>query len=222
MQTLVFPGLLSPGEVAEVNRLMDAADYDDGRKTAAGTAQEVKANRQVSRRSPPAAALDVIIDTALRRSQAFRETLSPSGVSQVLYARYGVGDGYGKHVDAVMTSMPPIRADVSLTIFLSDPASYGGGELRLHHGPNAVEDHKHAAGVAVAYPTTLVHEVRPVDRGERRAAVLWVQSFYRDPEIRQLVADLRRCVAWANTVPDGRALELGQVLANLERKFVGT
>lgn len=222
MHPLVIPGLLSPGEVAEVNRLMDTADYDDGRTTAGGTAQEVKANRQVSRRSPAAAALDAIIDTALRRSQTFRETLSPCAVSQVLYARYGVGDGYGKHVDAVMTSMPPIRADVSLTIFLSDPSSYGGGELRLCHGAAMEQDLKLAAGAAVAYPTTLVHEVRPIDRGERRVAVLWVQSFYRDPEIRQLVADLRRCVAWAKTLPDGRSLELGQVLANLERKFVGS
>lgn len=222
MQPLVIPGLLSPAEVAEANRLMDTAEYDDGRATAAGAAHAVKANRQVSRRSAAAPALDAVVDAALRRCQPFREALSPSAVSQVIYARYGVSDGYGRHVDAVMTGMPPMRADVSLTIFLSDPAAYDGGELRLCHGLADHTDFKLAAGAAVAYPTTLLHEVRPVAQGERRVAVLWVQSFYRDPEIRQLVADLRRCLTHAKTAPGGVAVELSQVLANLERKFVGT
>ena len=47
---LTLPDLLLPAERAEINALMDVAEYDDGRTTARGMAVEVKANRQVSRR----------------------------------------------------------------------------------------------------------------------------------------------------------------------------
>jgi len=221
MKPLLLPNLLTPSEVAEVNRLMDDADYEDGRATAGGSAQEVKANRQVSRRSPAAAALDAIIDAGLRRCRPFREVLSPSAVSPVLYSRYTVGDGYGAHVDSVMGGMRPMRHDLSMTIFLSAQERYEGGALRLHEADPA-DDCRLEAGSAIAYSTTCLHEVTPVTAGERRVAVLWVQSFYRDPEIRQIVADLRRCVAHAKTIADGRPLAIAQALANLERKFIGS
>jgi hypothetical protein len=47
----------------------------------------------VSLRSAAAPALDAVVDATLQRCQPFREALSPSAVSQVIYARYGVSDG---------------------------------------------------------------------------------------------------------------------------------
>ncbi len=219
---LTLPDLLLPAEIAEINTLMDVAEYDDGRTTARGMAVEVKANRQVSRRWPRIGSLDAILETALRRSGLFREALSPSGYSQPIYSKYGVGDGYGPHVDAVMSGMPPIRQDISMTIFLSPPESYAGGELCLHHSGAERQSTKLTAGWAYAYPTTVIHEVLPVTAGERRVAVLWVQSFFRDSDIREMVADLRRCVEAAKRVSGADPLPISKVLGNLERKFIAT
>jgi len=219
---LAIPDLLLPAEVAEMNRLMDVAEYDDGRATAAGMAATVKANRQVSRRWPQVTALDAILDGALRRCRSFRDSFSPSACSPPIYARYSPGDGYGPHVDAVMAGMPPMRQDISMTVFLAAPDSYTGGELCLHEPDGGRRLVKLDPGQACAYSTTCVHEVLPVTAGERRVAVLWFQSFYRDPELRSIVADLRRCVEAARTASDGQSLEIAKVLANLERKFIGT
>ena len=57
---LTLPDLLLPAERAEINALMDVAEYDDGRTTAWGMAVEVKANSQVSRRWPRIGSLDAI------------------------------------------------------------------------------------------------------------------------------------------------------------------
>ena len=109
-----------------------------------------------------------------------------------------------------------------MTVFLAAPDSYTGGELCLHEPDGGRRLVKLDPGQACAYSTTCVHEVLPVTAGERRVAVLWFQSFYRDPELRSIVADLRRCVEAARTASDGQSLEIAKVLANLERKFIGT
>ncbi|RLS33520.1 MAG: Fe2+-dependent dioxygenase [Planctomycetota bacterium] len=219
---LTIPDLLLPNEIVEINAMLDVAEYDDGRTTAKGIAIDVKSNRQVSRRWTKVAALDAILETALRRSRLFREVLSPSAYSPAIYSKYLAGDGYGPHVDAVMSGMPPMRQDVSMTIFLSPNDSYTGGELCLHHCVSGKQIVKLPAGSAFAYPTNVVHEVLPVESGERRVAVLWIQSFFRDSDIREMVADLRRCVETAKAIPLGDPLAISKVLGNLERKFIST
>ncbi|MFM8931219.1 MAG: Fe2+-dependent dioxygenase [Gemmataceae bacterium] len=219
---LTLPDLLLPPELAEINALMDAAEYDDGRATARGIAVGAKSNRQDSRRWPRVGRLDEIIEAALRRCRPFREVLSPCAYTPALFARYFPGDAYGPHVDAVMGGNPPIRQDISMTIFLAPPDPYQGGDLCLHHHASARQSVKLPAGHAFAYPTNCVHEVLPIQSGERRVAVLWVQSFFRDPDIREIVADLRRCVETAKSTPDTDPLPISKGLNNLERKVIGT
>lgn len=219
---LIIPDLLLPKEVEEINLLMDVAPYDDGRLTAKGIAADVKSNRQVSRSWPQIGALDALVQSALCRNRLFREELSPHAYSQILYSHYRSGDGYGPHVDAVMSGLPPMRQDISMTIFLSDPTTYVGGELQLIRSPSDSTKIKQAAGTGFAYPTTVIHEVLPIESGTRRVAVLWVQSFFRDAEIREMVADLRRCVETAKKLPDGDPLPLSKVLGIMERKFIST
>lgn len=219
MTAIVIDELLSADEVASLNRLFDGAPSDDGRDTAGGTARTVKENRQVSRRWADIGRLDAIVDAALCRCPAFVATLSPRALSPVIYSSYGPGDAYGVHVDAVMMGMPPMRQDLSMTLFLTAPDTYDGGELVLHE-PTGRRSFKLPAGAAIIYPTTVLHEVSPVQRGQRRAAVRWIQSFYRDTEVRQMVADLRQCVELAKAGSSATALRIGQVLANLERRFI--
>jgi PKHD-type hydroxylase len=85
--------------------------------------------------------------------------------------------------------MNGMRTDVAFTLFLSDPASYEGGELVIESaaGEDAV---KLSAGSLVAYPATSLHHVNEVARGARLAAVGWAKSLVRDAARRELLFDL--------------------------------
>ena len=74
-------------------------------------------------------------------------------------------------------------------MFLNSPDDYDGGELVIHtaFGEQRI---KRAAGDAVMYPSSSVHEVTEVTRGERLVAVTWVQSVIRDAARRELLYEL--------------------------------
>jgi len=78
---------------------------------------------------------------------------------------------------------------VSMTVFLNDPEAYDGGELsiRTSFGDKRI---KLPAGDAVLYPSSSLHRVAPVTRGERLVALTWIQSYVRDPVQRELLYEL--------------------------------
>lgn len=104
-----------------------------------------------------------------------------------MFSRYEQGMAYGNHVDNSI--MRGVRTDVSVTLFLSDPDQYGGGQLVID-SPAGEQEIKLAVGCAVTYPTTPLHRVAPVLSGERLAAVTWVRSFVRDAAKREMLFDL--------------------------------
>jgi len=80
------------------------------------------------------------------------------------------GGKYEKHVDRGMRSQ--IRK-LSLTIQLSDPSSYEGGDLHLYTGNEATIIPKEQ-GKLIAFPSYVLHEVTPVTKGERYSLVAWI------------------------------------------------
>jgi PKHD-type hydroxylase len=91
------------------------------------------------------------------------------------------------------TASEPMRTDLALTVFLSAPESYDGGELILEQ-PAGEEEVKLEAGEALLYSATRVHRVNPVRSGVRLAAVTWVQSVVRDEQMRSVLYDLQRAL----------------------------
>jgi len=222
LMLLELPDFLAQPEVADIASHFDSAVFEDGRQTAAGTARRVKANKQIARHWPGLQHFEAVINRALTRSRLLAERLSPAACSATIFAEYHSGDCYGPHIDAVFAGQPPIRHDLSVTLFLNEPDDYNGGELRLHLPGGEFQDIKLRSGSAIAYPTTLVHEVLPIRSGIRRVAVFWIQSFYRDSEIRQIVADLRITLNHLRSQSEVDSLPLACALANLERKFIGS
>ena len=82
-----------------------------------------------------------------------------------------------------------IRTDLSVTLFLSEPDEYDGGELIVedYYGSHQV---KLPAGHLVLYPASSLHTVTPITRGVRVASFFWLQSMIRDAHARSLIFDL--------------------------------
>jgi len=180
-------------DVDTLSSLREAASglrYEPGAATAGWHARQVKANAQAE----PSAVLRQIqrqVSEALRRHEVFRAAVQPARIAPPLISRYGPGDSYGWHVDDAILGDPPLRSDLSVTLFLSDPEGYDGGELVLQaaDGDEAI---KLPAGAAAVYPSTYLHRVNEVSAGERLAAVTWAQSLVRSTEDRAMLFELEQ------------------------------
>ncbi len=188
------PSVLDAEELTRLRQVLDAADWADGRVTAGSQSAQVKRNRQLPESSPAIAEAREIVLAALSRNALFFSAALPAQVYPPLFNRYAGGEHFGAHVDNAVRRLPggggrPVRTDVSATLFLADPASYDGGELVIEdtYGEHEV---KLAAGSLVLYPSTSLHRVEPVTRGERVACFMWLQSMVRDDSRRALLFDM--------------------------------
>jgi PKHD-type hydroxylase len=77
---------------------------------------------------------------------------------------------YGKHVDRAMNI--PVRK-LSISIQLTDPEEYEGGELYLYDEEEGTVMDK-TQGTLIIFPSYVLHEVMPVTKGERNSLVTWV------------------------------------------------
>ena len=213
--------VLESDEVSDIVSKLSAATFEDGRATAHGPAARVKENLQLADETV-AAALRTVVLRGLARSERFRQATMPKVVMPPVFNRYDVGMQYGPHVDAPTTrGADPVRLDVSVTVFLSEPASYQGGELVIETLSGGIGI-KLAAGDAVVYPASTLHRVAKVQKGTRLAAITWVRSLVRDGAQRELLCELD--VARASLekrVPDARAeLDLlNRTFCNLVRMW---
>ena len=185
-------GVLSPDQVKETLAALEGQDFVDGRETALNEAQLVKRNVQLRSDSDLRARLSAMIESALLANRMFTTLVLPKRIGPFHFSRYEVGMEYGDHVDNSvmgMNSGNPMRADMSMTIFLNDPGDYDGGELVLNSriSPRPV---KLSAGDAIVYPTDEFHRVQPVTRGTRRAAVTWIESLVRGTARRRVLTDI--------------------------------
>jgi len=176
-----------------VSSLREAAErlnFEDGMKSAGWHAHKVKRNRQAVP-GAPLRQVQARITAALDANDVFQAAALPRRIAPPLLARYGPEEAYGPHVDNAVLGNPPLRSDLSLTLFLSDPESYEGGEL-IVETPAGEEAVKLDAGAAVLYPSTTLHRVAPIRSGERLAAVTWIESLVRSGEDRAILFDLDR------------------------------
>lgn len=184
--------ILKPDEVAQARmRLSDASVWRDGRSSAGVQAATQKNNTQLSQNSEASRVLQALVLQALQRDALFFSAALPKRILPPLFNRYsGDHNAYGPHVDGAVLKVPNsgdwLRTDVSCTVFLSDPTDYDGGELQVDD-PLGSHSVKLAAGDAVLYPGTRVHQVAPVTRGERLASFFWIESLVRSDEQRSIL-----------------------------------
>lgn len=190
---LHIPGVLSGEQVAQMRARLAATDWIDGRASVGPQGAQVKRNRQLAEGSPIASELGQVVSAALMAHPLFFSSVLPLRILSPYFNSYGGGEHYGLHVDGAIRAqrpgLPAIRADVSATVFLSEPGEYEGGELVVvdAYGTHEV---KLPAGDAIVYPSGSVHQVLPVTSGERIASFLWTQSMVREASQRAMLFEL--------------------------------
>lgn len=99
--------------------------------------------------------------------------ITATTLEKVQIGRYGVGGHYDWHIDC----SPPkegLQRKLSLSLQLSDPDSYEGGDLLL--GRKTPTSVTRKQGSIVVFPSCIFHKVTPVTRGERFSAVAWMRG----------------------------------------------
>ena len=217
---LVIEKLLTAIEVQVLREAASGLQFDDGRKTAGRFAAEVKANDQAAP-SPELAAVLAKVETALAANALFRSAARPKALTRLILSRYRTGQTYGLHVDDAL--MAGLRTDLSFTLFLAEPDSYDGGALIIEDTFEA-RAIKLNPGDLILYPSTTLHRVEPVTRGERLAVVGWAQSLIRRADQREILFDLDQAVEATFTAEGKSPLfdTLAKTRSNLLRMWAET
>ncbi|WP_353121491.1 Fe2+-dependent dioxygenase [Planktothrix agardhii] len=182
--------VLTPEELETTLTLLEQAEFVDGKTTAGKYVKSVKNNQQIKTDTEVTSDLRNIVLEALKRNELFKVAVRPKIIRPMIFSRYDVGMYYGSHFDnAIMGDESISRSDVSLTLFLSDPNTYQGGELVIETSLGE-QSFKLDAGSAIVYPSSTLHRVETVTEGTRWAAVTWIQSLIRDPSQREILFDL--------------------------------
>jgi PKHD-type hydroxylase len=190
--------VLSSDRLADCRALLAASNWEDGRASAGAQSASVKDNRQVApERSHEGRRAQEIILRALSQKAQFLSAALPKTILPPMFNRYGVGQKFGVHVDNAIRVVPQtgeqMRADISATLFLSDPEDYDGGELIVETAFGSQEI-KLRAGDMVLYPSSSLHQVAPITRGERTGCFFWVQSMIRNESQRGMLFDIDQSI----------------------------
>lgn len=218
----ILPNVLSAAELQAVRELLPQVRFADGRIT--NPDSTIKQNLQAPQEDPANQRIALIARDALMRFGELRVFAQPRTMARTTVVRYEPGMNYGWHVDeALFPSTPPIRSDLSCTVFLNDPSEYDGGELTIQLGAQELA-YKLEPGSAILYPSTTIHRVTPVTRGLRIAAITWLQSWVADSNQRELLVQLEEARALAASGGDRQRLQvlLESLRTNLFRMWADT
>jgi len=221
---LPIPDVLTPEQVASARRILDEAEWVDGRVTAGHQSARAKDNAQLPEDSPAARQLGEMVLAALGANALFISAALPLRVFPPLFNRYTGGQSFGTHVDNAIRQVPRtgqrIRTDLSATLFLAHPDEYSGGELTVED-TYGIQSVKLPAGHMILYPATSLHHVRPVTAGARVASFFWIQSMIRDDGQRTLLFDLDTAIQRLNAdhADHPSAVQMTGVYHNLLRRW---
>jgi PKHD-type hydroxylase len=190
-QIIHIQQLLTNEELIAIDYLIQQSNFIDGKLTASMAAKDVKNNLQMDANDESIAQIQSIISGALEQSRLFNIAALPKTILPFLVSKYTTGKYYGWHVDSPSMGNPTIRTDLAMTVFLTDPTTYEGGELVIQSEAGNVT-FKPAKGDAILYPCQYLHCVNEIKNGERVAAVTWIQSNVKDAAQRQILFQLNQ------------------------------
>ncbi len=212
--------LLSQADLESIRASLGNAIWQSGSQSAGAHARDKKSNEEMDQTCKSWIEINQRVVSKLYAHPVFQSMVLPAKVSAAFISRCQPGMFYGQHIDNPImgNAKARYRSDVAVTVFLSEPDTYDGGELKIEsrYGPVSV---KLPAGHAVVYPASSLHEVTPVTRGQRIVCALWAQSMVRDVQQREILHDLNEARQALNqSTPQAMVTQqIDQVYANLLR-----
>ena len=161
--------------------------WEDGKKTAGSHASKVKNNLQLNRDSEISKKLSYSIKKKILSSPLIKSFALPKIIHGIMFTKSLNNMQYGRHIDNPFMSSG--RSDLSFTISLTDKNSYDGGELIIEE-MNTEKEFKLNVGEIIIYPSTYLHSVKEVKKGERLVCVGWIESYVKSIEEREYLFDL--------------------------------
>lgn len=222
---LHIPNVLTAQQVQDCRQLLAQASWQDGNVTAGFQSAMAKNNLQLAQDSAIAINIGALIVQALQSNPLFISAALPEMIFPPLFNCYQAGQGFGIHVDNAIRIDPStgqkVRTDLSATLFFSEPDEYDGGELVVEdtYGAHSV---KLPAGDMILYPSSSLHQVLPITRGQRVCSFFWLQSMIREDAQRSLLFDLDTSIQEVNkALGAGHAtsVQLTGVYHNLLRRW---
>ena len=168
---LVFTGIFSP---EECQRIMGLSGH---RRQRAGTMMYAKQNIRKSAiawidiRQDSQWLYEKVWSTFQAVNRWFKFELFGL-VDEIQFARYGVGDSFGWHLDTGGGQTSTRK--LSMSVQLSDDGEYAGGDLEVCACPQL--DPRRRRGTIIVFPSFLAHQVTPVTRGARCSLVAWAHG----------------------------------------------
>ena len=162
-------------------------NWEDGKKTAGTLAANVKNNLQMDRKLELSKNYSKLIQKRILSNPLVKSFALPKKIHGMMFTKSLKGMKYGRHIDNAYMSSG--RADLSFTIFLSNKNQYEGGELVVEN-INSEDKFRLDKGEIIIYPSTYLHSVQEVTKGERLVCVGWIESYVKSIEEREYLFDL--------------------------------
>jgi PKHD-type hydroxylase len=135
-----------------------------------------------------------VLVSAVRAHPELETSIYPAAFSAPAFHRYGVATSSAAQLARPLAGAnPPLRADLSILLWLSDKTAYDGGEVSIDEG-GAVTRWSGEAGDAIAYSGGARRIVGPITRGELLVGVLEVQSLIVGELERRILFDFNRAL----------------------------
>ena len=188
MNYLTCPLLLDKEiTMLKTNLSLNDSDWEDGKKTAGSLASKVKNNLQLNRNSDTSKKNAGFIVKKLLTNTLIKSFALPKKIHGIMFTKSSKGMKYGRHIDNAYMSSG--RADLSFSIFLNKKCSYEGGELVVEN-INTENKFKLNEGEIIIYPSTYLHSVEEITKGERLVCVGWIESYVKSIEEREYLFDI--------------------------------
>ena len=212
--------LIDKSEALEITQKLKAENtaWQDGKRTAGSLAAKIKNNFQLDKSSKISNEIKDLVVMKIISNPLLKSFSLPNLIHGVMFTKSLPGNGYGMHVDNPY--MPSGRSDLSFTLFLNEPENYEGGSLCIQT-INETKQIKLSAGEMIIYPSTKLHSVSQVEKGERFVCVGWIQSYVQNNEDRDFLFGLD-AGAKGLLAKHGRSEELDlvfQAYSNLLRRL---
>jgi PKHD-type hydroxylase len=181
--------LLNAEEINFVKKGLEQENqgWEDGKKTAGSHASTVKDNLQLNRNSEVSKKYSQFVNEKILSSQLIKSFSLPKRIHGIMFTKSSKNMHYGRHIDNPYMSSG--RSDLSFTLSLTNKDFYKGGELIIET-MNSEEKFKLNSGEIIIYPSSYLHSVSEVNKGERLVCVGWIESYVKSTEKREYLFDL--------------------------------